>query len=113
MSLLIGNCTADAGLGSRLCTNTETLSVDCIPPAQVCDFNTADCPNMSDELNCPCEYILNVKLLPACACVQALAIVLFSITCVYRHYHCPILHLCSDFSLYNSQTLFRKFFYMI
>ena len=83
MSLLIGNCTADAGLGSRLCTNTETLSVDCIPPAQVCDFNTADCPDMSDELNCPCEYILNVKLLPACACVQALAIVLFSITCVY------------------------------
>ncbi|XP_064387784.1 uncharacterized protein LOC135335951 [Halichondria panicea] len=47
------NCTADAGLGSRLCTNTETLSVDCIPPAQVCDFNTADCPDMSDELNCP------------------------------------------------------------
>ena len=71
----LGNCTADAGLGSRVCTNTETLSVDCIPPTQVCDFNTADCPDVSDELNCPCEYILNGRVYTVimCAFVHPLA----------------------------------------
>ncbi len=59
-------CEVNAGNGSRICLNTRDIEVTCTPPAQVCDYTTSDCPDESDELNCPCEYM---HLQELCACV--------------------------------------------
>ncbi len=76
---------ADAGLGSRLCANRETLSVDCTPPSLVCDYITADCPDVSDELNCPCECII-IILCAYIATVTWLA--------TKHQYSWPIIYMC-------------------
>ena len=51
------NCMADAGNGSRVCVDRMALSVTCLDPVLVCDYQVANCPDKSDELNCPCEYL--------------------------------------------------------
>ncbi len=49
-----GDCNAETGRGSRICLNTQDITVTCIPPARVCDY-IINCPDLSDELNCPCK----------------------------------------------------------
>ena len=57
LCMSVVNCEADAGSGSRVCVDRLALSVTCLDPDLVCDYQVVNCPDMSDELNCPCEYL--------------------------------------------------------
>ena len=50
------NCVADVGSGGRVCVDKSARNVTCLDPALVCDYQMVNCPDESDELNCPCEY---------------------------------------------------------
>ena len=61
---IVVDCVTAVGPGS--------CNVTCLDPVLVCDYNqVVNCPDMSEELNCPCEY----------TCIH-----------VYVHVHCTHRH---------------------